>query len=491
MEQPKAHTPLQQRQAGILLHPTSLPGPWYCGDLGAEAYHFVDFLQAAGQRVWQVLPLGPTQEDLSPYQSPSAYAGNPELISIEALSQAGWLDVEPVPNTMPHAKRELIARAWRTFNARAATDARDELQRFIGHAAYWLEDYALFRVIKSVQQGKPWNEWPVALRDHDATALRRLAEDHAEELAVVRFEQFLFFRQWFALKRYANEHGVAMFGDMPIFVAHDSADVWSQRNCFDLDEGGQPLVVAGVPPDYFSATGQRWGNPQYDWEWMEADGFRWWLRRFEGQLWMFDLLRIDHFRGFEAYWEIPAHEATAMNGRWVKAPGDALFAVLQRRIDPLPVVAEDLGIITAEVEALRRKYALPGMKILQFAFDGGAANPYLPHNHRRNSVVYTGTHDNDTTVGWYDSLPAGVQQQVAEYFGKPGEAMPWPLLRAAYASVAKLAMAPLQDVLGLDGTHRMNTPGTTAGNWRWRFSWEMVPSDLAPRLRRLAALYGR
>ncbi len=491
MEQPKAHTPLQQRQAGMLLHPTSLPGPWHCGDLGAEAYHFVDFLQAAGQRVWQVLPLGPTQDDLSPYQSPSAYAGNPELISIEALSQAGWLDVEPVPITMPHAKHELIARAWRTFSARADKGARDELQRFIGHAAYWLEDYALFRVIKGLQQGTPWNEWPVALRDHDAAALRRLADDHAEELAVVRFEQFLFFRQWFALKRYANEHGVAMFGDMPIFVAHDSADVWSQRNCFDLDECGQPLVVAGVPPDYFSATGQRWGNPQYDWEWMEADGFRWWLQRFEGQLWMFDLLRIDHFRGFEAYWEIPAHEETAMNGRWVKAPGDALFAVLQRRIDPLPVVAEDLGIITAEVEALRRKYALPGMKILQFAFDGGAANPYLPHNHRRNSVVYTGTHDNDTTVGWYDSLPEGVQRQVAEYFGKPGEAMPWPLLRAAYASVAKLAMAPLQDVLGLDGTHRMNTPGTTAGNWRWRFSWEMVPPDLAPRLRRLAALYGR
>ncbi len=491
MEQVKAHTPLQQRQAGILLHPTSLPGPWHCGDLGAEAYHFVDFLQAAGQRVWQVLPLGPTQDDLSPYQSPSAYAGNPELISIEALLQSGWLDVEPVPVTMPHAKRELIARAWRTFDARADTAGRDELQRFIGHTAYWLEDYALFRVIKNVQQGKPWNEWPVQLRDHDAAALQRLADDHADELAVVRFEQFLFFRQWFALKHYANEHGVAIFGDMPIFVAHDSADVWSQRNCFDLDECGRPLVVAGVPPDYFSATGQRWGNPQYDWEWMEADGFRWWLQRFEGQLWMFDLLRIDHFRGFEAYWEIPAHEETAMNGRWVKAPGDALFAVLQRRIDPLPVVAEDLGIITAEVNALRRKYALPGMKILQFAFDGGAANPYLPHNHRRNSVVYTGTHDNDTTVGWYDSLTAELQLQVAEYFGKPGEAMPWPLLRAAYASVAKLAMAPLQDVLGLDGTHRMNTPGTSTDNWRWRFSWEMVPADLAPRLRRLTTLYGR
>lgn len=491
MEQPKAHTPLQQRQAGILLHPTSLPGPWRCGDLGAEAYHFVDFLAAAGQRLWQVLPLGPTHDDLSPYQSPSAHAGNPELISIEALCAAGWLEGEVIPATTNHAKRELIIRAWNTFNARADSSARDELQHFVAEEAHWLHDYALFRVLKQIHHEKAWNEWPVPLRDRDSAALQKIENTHGDALAVVRFEQFVFFRQWYALKRYANERGISIFGDMPIFVAHDSADVWAQRDCFDLDESGHPLMVAGVPPDYFSATGQRWGNPHYDWEWMEADGFRWWLQRIEGQLRMFDLVRIDHFRGFDAYWEIPAHEETAINGRWVKAPGDALFAVLRQRFDPLPVVAEDLGIITAEVEELRRKYALPGMKILQFAFDGGAANPYLPHNHRRNSVVYTGTHDNDTTVGWYQSLNDNVRRSVADYLGEPAEPMPWPLVRAAYASVAKLAMVPLQDVLALDGEHRMNTPGTTEGNWRWRFNWHMVAPDLSQRLRHLAELYGR
>ncbi len=491
MENLLAHTPLQQRRAGILLHPTSLPGPWHCGDLGAEAYHFVDFLAAAGQKVWQVLPLGPTHDDFSPYQSLSAHAGDPELISIETLVAEGWLPGEVTPSAARHAKRSLLHRAWREFATRSDDPAQEELRRFCEAQAHWLDDYALFRVIKQLRHGEGWTQWPAPLRDRADSALTKVRHDHAEELGAVRFEQFQFYRQWHALRSYANERGVQLFGDMPIFVAHDSADVWAQRQCFDLDETGHPTVVAGVPPDYFSATGQRWGNPHYDWEWMEADGFQWWLQRVEGQLELFDLVRIDHFRGFEAYWEIPAHEETAVNGRWMKAPGDALFAALQRHFDPLPVVAEDLGTITPEVEALREKYALPGMKILQFAFDGSGTNPYLPHNHEVNSVVYTGTHDNDTTVGWLESLPEAAQALVQEYLGTPAEAMPWPLVRSCYASVARLAVVPMQDVLALDGRHRMNTPGTTEGNWRWRFDWEMVPTDLAQRLRRFTEIYRR
>lgn len=489
MTQHLAHTTLQRRQAGILLHPTSLPGPWHCGDLGAEAWHFVDFLAAAGQQVWQILPLGPTHEDLSPYQSLSAHAGNPQLISIETLQAQGWLEAV-TPDPRREAKASLLARAWQGFQARADAAARAALRQFIDDA-HWLDDYILFCLIKRLENGRGWTEWPAPLRDRDPAALAALRQQYADGLAVLQFEQFVFDQQWQALKRHANGKGIAIFGDMPIFVAHDSADVWAQRQCFDLDESGRPTVVAGVPPDYFSATGQRWGNPHYDWEWMEADGFRWWCQRLEGQLRLFDLVRIDHFRGFDAYWEIPAHEETAINGRWVKAPGDALFNVLAERFNPLPVVAEDLGTITPEVTALRDKYALPGMRILHFAFEGGADNPYLPHNHTENSVVYTGTHDNDTTLGWWRSRSEPLRHSVLEYLGQPAEAMPWPLIRAAYASVARLAIVPLQDVLELGSEHRMNTPGTTVGNWQWRFRWDQVAPDRAPRLRRLAELYRR
>lgn len=474
-----------------MLHPTSLPGPWHCGDLGAEAYHFIDFLAAAGQKVWQILPLSPTHDDLSPYQSLSAHAGNPELISIEALVAEGWLQGEVAPSPYRHAKQPLIERAWQGFREHASDAARAELEQFFAQNTHWLDDYALFCVIKMAQQDRGWTEWPKELRDRDNKALKKAAKQYAERLDVIRFAQFLFTRQWCALKRYANDKGIAIFGDLPIFVAHDSADVWAQRQCFDLDEAGHPTLVAGVPPDYFSATGQRWGNPHYDWDWMEADGFSWWLQRIEGQLKLFDLVRIDHFRGFESYWEIPAHEPTAINGRWVKAPGDALFATLHNQFDPLPVVAEDLGTITAEVIELRERYALPGMKILQFAFDGNANNPYLPHNHELNSVVYTGTHDNDTTLGWFNGLSEHARAMVMEYLGHPSEAMPWPLIRSAYASVARLAVVPMQDVLVLTSEHRMNTPGTTQGNWQWRFSWEMVPHDLAQRLHRYTEIYLR
>ena len=333
--------------------------------------------------------------------------------------------------------------------------------------------------------------WPPTLRDRQPQAMAQARARLADELDFIRFEQFQFFRQWLALKGYANARGVRLFGDMPIFVAHDSAEVWARRPFFLLDDEGHPRVVAGVPPDYFSETGQRWGNPLYDWAYMESHGFAFWVERLQTQLLLFDLVRIDHFRGFEAYWEIPAADDTAINGRWVEAPGDALFRHLHEIFDPLPLVAEDLGIITPEVELLRDGYGLPGMKILQFAFSGDPDNPYLPFRHVANSVVYTGTHDNDTTLGWYTSLDDGQRRHVDEFFGYSQEPMPWPMIRSALASRARLAVIPMQDLLGLDGSHRMNLPGTVEGNWGWRFDWSELDADLADRLRRRVVMYAR
>ncbi len=492
MSDPIAHSPLTERSAGILLQPTSLPGPWESGDLGPEAYRFIDFLAAAGQRVWQILPIGPTHEDGSPYQALSVHAGNPHLISIEKLVEWGLLGCDDIQAHDRAAQVALIREAHRRFLRDAGEAAKADFLRFCHANEGWLEDFALFRVIKTQQEQRGWTDWPPPLRDRDPKALAQVRKQQAGELDFVRFEQYCFFKQWYDLKAYANQNRIGIFGDMPIFVAHDSADVWACRHCFLLDDTGVPTVVAGVPPDYFSETGQRWGNPHYDWDWMAANDFDWWLRRMESQLTLFDVVRIDHFRGFQAYWEVPAHEETAINGRWVEAPGDRLFAALHERFDPLPVVAEDLGTITEEVLELRDNYALPGMKILQFAFDSGPDNPYLPHNIETNSVVYTGTHDNDTTIGWFDTLPEHVCMQALDYLGNPAESMPWPLIRTAYASVSKLAVIPLQDALALGSDHRMNTPGTTGGkNWRWRFSWEMVPEGLSDKLRHLAHLYGR
>lgn len=479
---------LPRRRAGLLLHPTSLPGSTTSGTLGSQAYAFVDFLVAAGCTVWQTLPLGPTHDDLSPYQCLSVHAGNPLLIDVHAVQQRGWLPAEPFPLDMPRAM--WLPLAWLHFNNTATDDDRSALEQFRQEQAFWLDDYALYMALHQTHNGRSWLDWPTGVRDREARALRRARTQLNDAIEHAIFEQFLFFHQWRALKHYANERGVLIFGDMPIFVAHDSAEVWAQRPYFDLDPQGQPHTVAGVPPDYFSATGQRWGNPHYRWDRMQADGFHWWLGRMRTQLMLFDLVRIDHFRGFEAVWEIPAEAPTAVEGHWAQVPGDALFQTLTACFNSLPVVAEDLGIITPEVEALRRKYGFPGMKILQFAFGGGATNPYLPHHHEPNSVAYTGTHDNDTTVGWYNALSGAEQAYVNEYLGTQ-DAMPWPLLRAVYASVAHLAMLPMQDVLALDSVHRMNIPGQPTGNWRWRFTWEEVPPDLTARLARLAEIYGR
>jgi len=486
-------TPLSRRRAGVLLHPTSLPGGAGCGDLGGDAYKFVDFLSSAGISVWQMLPLVPTHGDLSPYQGLSVHAGNPLLINLELLREWGWLteSLEVEPKNFVEYRLTALRHAYQGFKAVVDDELRAEFEYFVERNKHWLQDYALFQAIRQAYANTHWLDWPEELREREAFALAEAELNLADAIDYVRFEQFAFFRQWGFLHEYSRQHGVILFGDMPIFVAHDSADVWANREYFSLDDHGRAEVVAGVPPDYFSETGQRWGNPHYRWDRMQADDFKWWKTRMATQLEMFEWVRIDHFRGFEAYWEIPAHEETAINGRWVKAPGDELFESLHKEFDPLPLVAEDLGIITAEVDALRKNHNLPGMKILQFAFGGDSSNPYLPHNQTFDSVVYTGTHDNDTSLGWYEALSAEVQGQLAEYLGYPTEAMPWPLIRSAMASVACLAIIPMQDLLALDGQHRMNTPGTTEDNWRWRFDWQQLNEELAPRVQRLVHQYGR
>lgn len=486
------------RCAGILLHPTSLPGGEYNGELGADAYRFVDWLKEAGFSVWQILPLGPTHSDGSPYQSLSVHAGNPLLISFSLLREKGWLsggeldacDLDELH--VAEQRRRQLAHAFMRFRTIASREEVSDWKAFcIAHAA-WLDDYGLYVALKAHYQQRAWCDWPTPLRDRDPEAVAKAKAELATQIEIVRFEQYLFFSQWLSLKQYANSKGIRLIGDLPIFVAHDSADVWVERGYFLLDSDGQPYVVAGVPPDYFSETGQRWGNPLYDWARMAADGYAWWLTRMRTQLVLHDEVRIDHFRGFEAYWEIPQQEKTAINGRWIPGPGAALFIAMQKEFgENLPVIAEDLGLITPEVIALRDQFKLPGMKILQFAFEGGASNPYLPHNYVHNSVVYTGTHDNNTSVGWFNSLSNELRQHVLDYLGDTHNAMPWSLIRCASASVADLCILPMQDVLGLGGSHRMNTPGTTVGNWHWRFEWNQVGAGLAERLRELNHLYGR
>lgn len=491
--------PFARRRSGILLHPTSLPGRWGpLGDLGPDAYRFVDFLTGAKQTVWQMLPLGPTHTDRSPYQCLSVHAGNPELISAEVLMSEGWIAPDEAEQALASAgpgsgsKGALIGAAHRGFTRRARDAERAAFAAFRERHGHWLDDFALYRVLRRRHRCAPWNDWEAGLRDRRPQALEAVRREEAAAIEQVCFEQFVFFRQWQTLRAYANERGVLLFGDMPIFVAYDSADVWAQRQYFKLNGEGRPEVVAGVPPDYFSATGQRWGNPHYQWERLQASGFEWWVQRISSHLEVFDLIRIDHFRGFEACWEIPAGETTATNGRWVKVPGDALFTTLKERFGVLPLVAEDLGQITPEVLALRNRFNLPGMKILQFAFDSGADNPYLPHNHRHNAVVYTGTHDNDTTLGWYGGLGAERRRYIDEYLGQPVDPTPWQFIRCALQSVARLAIIPLQDVLMLGSEHRMNRPGTDQGNWLWRFSWDQLGEDTAARrLARLTSLYGR
>lgn len=495
-ESAPSQTLLAQRRAGVLLHPTSLPGSFSGGDIGHEAYRFVEFLSAAGCSVWQMLPLGPTHEDGSPYQCLSVHAANPNLISLHWLVDRGWLDfsvIQAAPDSSAFRK-ECLVYAFKHFQKIADHPWQIKLETFKNKEHEWLHDYALFMAIKHDQKGRPWTEWSDKYRLREPQALKQAAKQFSDHIAQTEFEQFIFFTQWHELREYARSHRVYMFGDMPIFVSPDSADVWASRENFLIDENGQSTHVAGVPPDAFSDVGQRWGNPLYDWEFMQKDNFAWWKLRFKTQLELFDLIRIDHFRGLEACWEIPAEEETAINGAWVKVPGDKLLRQLFATFNNLALVAEDLGLITPEVIQLRQQFDLPGMKVLQFAFDGDKGNLYLPYNHEIMSVVYSGTHDNDTTLGWYKNLSDWSRKQLHDYIGQSVNHVQdicWLMNRMALSSVGRLAILTMQDILELDGSHRMNVPGTTEDNWKWRYQWNWMPENLTTRLRHLIDVYGR
>jgi 4-alpha-glucanotransferase len=502
------------RSSGILLHPTSLPGPYGIGDLGPQAYAFVDFLEAAGQSLWQVLPLGPTGYGDSPYACYSAFAGNTLLISPEQLFTEGLLlrsDLPPATTLaservdfgQAHAlKDDLLRKAYERYQRSTDTIFRSAFETFAQQYAHWLEDYALFRALKDAHGGIAWNEWEPALVRHTPAALARAREQLRDQVEAQMFYQFLFFRQWFALKNYCNEHGIQLVGDLPIFVAHDSADVWTNPEEFKLDKNGTPLVVAGVPPDYFSTTGQLWGNPLYNWERMLDEGFKWWIERVRATLSVVDIVRIDHFRGFAACWEIPGGDKTAERGQWVAAPGRELFTAIRKALGELPIIAEDLGVITPDVVALRDDFGFPGMRILQFAFGSDTKNSDLPHNYAPNVVAYTGTHDNDTTVGWFRSVAGEGSTRTAKqierertfclnYLNTGGKEIHWDFIRAVLASVANTAVVPLQDVLGLGTEARMNLPNSTEGNWAWRYKAGALTAELGTRLKELTDLYGR
>jgi 4-alpha-glucanotransferase len=494
------------RSAGVLVHPTSFPGRYGIGDLGDEAYAFVDWLVSGKQGLWQVLPLGPTGYGDSPYQSFSAFAGNPLLISPDRLVRDGFLpkdaldDVPAFPaervdyGPVIACKNALLRRAFVHFQSRGTSAQRQAFAEFCVVQNDWLWDFAHFMALKAHhvgRQGGVWNSWPSEIAFRQSSGLARWSEKLANEVDYHKFQQFLFFQQWFELKEYANRHGVRIVGDAPIFVAFDSADVWANQNLFFLDAEGSPTVVAGVPPDYFSPTGQRWGNPLYRWERMAADDYKWWEARLRMVLSQVDVVRLDHFRGFEGYWEIPAAESTAVVGRWIKGPGPAFFAAMVRKLGQLPLIAEDLGVITPEVEAMRDGFDLPGMRILQFAFGGERNSSFLPHNFVPNTVVYTGTHDNDTTIGWWASASLDERDHLRRYLGRDVDDVAWDLVRLAYASVADKAIATLQDLLRLGTDARMNYPSRPSGNWQWRFLPGMLTDTIAHWLACVTELYGR
>jgi 4-alpha-glucanotransferase len=502
------------RSSGILLHPTSLPGRYGIGDLGSEARQFADFLQAAGQSIWQVLPVNPTGYGDSPYQSFSAFAGNPLLISLEDLCNRGYLtaaELDAAPafpdgevdyaHVIPFRLGLLRKAADRFFNG-ASPDDRALYDDFLRNNAHWLDDFALFMAAKNAHNLVSWTEWDPALARREPAALKHWRERLAPDIAAQQYWQFEFHRQWTALQAYCHARAIRIMGDVPIYVAHDSADVWSHPDLFYLDENGRPTRQAGVPPDYFSATGQLWGNPIYRWDRIREAGYAWWISRFRAALRLFDMFRLDHFRGFEAYWEVPATDATAMNGRWIKGPGAELFRVLTRELGNLPIVAENLGVITPEVEAIRHEFGFPGMAILQFAFGNDPQGPsFRPHNYPRNLAAYTGVHDNDTVVGWWTGGIGDSTRSVEDvkkehafaraYLGFENEPIHWVMIRQVMRSVADLAFAPLQDVLGLGSEARMNVPGRPSGNWRWRYLPGALKTEHAARLREYSTMYSR
>jgi len=500
---------LNQRAAGILLHPTSLPGPHGSGDFGPQAYRFADFLHAAGQRWWQVLPLGPVGSGNSPYSTSSSFAGGPHLISLQLLAGQGLLsaaDLRPAPGletarvnypaTLAY-RQQRLRRAFEAFQRRRG--ARDAWRRFCEEQRSWLDEYTLFAALKRVHGQRPWTEWEPQLARRRAAALRHARQALRAEIEYESFVQFAFDRQWMDLKRYCNQRGIGLIGDLPIFTDHDSCDVWANQSLYRLDARGRPTAVSGVPPDYFSATGQLWGHPLYRWERHARTGYAWWISRFRAMLRRFDAIRIDHFLGFHRLWSVPAGASTAARGRWTGSPGDELFAALSRALGPLPVIAEDLGLLTRAAAELRTRLGFPGMRVLQFAFQAGIRYDQ-PHRYPRHCVAYTGTHDNNTTRGWFRALPRNgprgpdglsERQRVLRYLASDGRRIERDFVRAVYASVANLAIIPMQDLLGLDASARMNFPATSQGNWEWRMLPGACSDALARRLRELAETYER
>jgi 4-alpha-glucanotransferase len=503
------------RCSGVLLHVTSLPGGSGVGDLGNCAHEFVEFLAESGQKIWQVLPLGPTGYGDSPYQCFSAFAGNPLFIDLRALQKQGLLSEKELTNapSFPEEhveyervidfKRELIGKAAHAFLADGARSNRLAFDTFCRNNSDWLDDYALFMACKRTYNDAAWVHWDAGIRQRNSAALKEWQAKLSSETQVHKFAQFEFFRQWEKLKAHCSRLGISIMGDIPIYIAHDSADVWLHPELFRLDEDGKPIALAGVPPDYFSATGQLWGNPLYRWDRSATSGHRWWIDRVRASLKLFDLARLDHFRGFEAYWEIPANALTAAGGKWVKGPGAEFFQTLQTELKQLPFIAENLGVITPEVEALRKQFGFPGMSLLQFAFGNDPQGPtFRPHNYSRELVAYTGGHDNDTTVGWWTSSGVGESTRSAEdirkerdftraYLGFQDEPVNWVFIRTVLASVANIAIIPLQDVLGLGSNARMNLPGTLSGNWKWRYKQKALTKEISEQLRELTHLYDR
>jgi 4-alpha-glucanotransferase len=492
------------RSSGIILHPTSLPGPDGIGDLGPEAYRWVNFLNEVGCSLWQVLALGPTGYGDSPYQCFSALAGNPYLVSPALLLEGGLLtrkdlaDRPDFPADKVHYgeviawKLAILDRAFQHYQRSASPALRTEVAEFKAEQAFWLDDFALFMAIKEANGGVSWKDWPEALRSREPQALAEFKEEHAEAIQRHELRQFLFFKQWRALRRYANEKGIQIIGDVPIFVAYDSAETWSHPELFYLNDKGLPTVVAGVPPDYFSATGQLWGNPLYRWDVHRKSGYEWWIQRVKATLQIVDIIRLDHFRGFAGYWEVPVKMKTAEVGKWKTGPGASLFQAIEKALGGLPIIAEDLGKITPDVVALRDQFKLPGMKLLQFAFSTDSSDPFLPHNYPTNCVAYTGTHDNDTSHGWYRNAPEAERDLCRRYLARSGDDIAWDMIRVIWSSVAELTLAPLQDFMSLGSEARMNLPGTTGNNWSWRMPADVFTNlNLIGRIKETNYLYYR
>jgi len=493
----------QNRAAGILLHPTSLSGPDGVGDLGPEAYRWIDFLNQAGCQFWQVLPLGPTGYGDSPYQCFSAFAGNPYLISATSLLDQGLLtksDLADRPDfplerveygPVIEWKLKILRRSYQHFQPGDHADLHEEFDSFKKSENDWLEPFTTFMAIKAQEGGVAWDKWPEELRKRETKALKAFKLENADEIDLHAYLQFIFQRQWWAVRNYAHEKGIRIIGDIPIFVAYDSADVWVNKELFYLDEEDLPEVVAGVPPDYFSETGQLWGNPLYNWEVHQDNGYKWWLDRLLAVLNQVDIVRLDHFRGFEAYWEIPYGNDTAIEGQWVEGPGKDFFRVVKEELGELPIIAEDLGVITKAVQKMRDDFNLPGMKILQFAFASDPDDDFLPHNYPENCVAYTGTHDNNTTRGWYDAAPGREKDLCQRYLARSGQDIAWSMIRLLWQSVAAWVLAPMQDFLSLGEWARMNYPGNPSGNWDWRMHPDAINEGLIQRLHETNFLYGR